>query len=263
MIGFSTLKSTATVLTLMLATGGAVTAGPASALSSAETASVATSEQEQKSQNAQRRWKLTFRDRFQGRKINTDNWVVYDQNQRDADNAIVRDGKLILRTKRSGSGWSAAGVGNSRARQMQYGKYVIRTRFDRGYGVRATALLWPTGGVWPPEVNFFEVAANDTHRRVNRLTNHYSSRNQMIHREYRRDFTRWHRVGVIWTPKMLKFTFDGKILRRIRGHVPERKMWLGMQTAVGGETAGPTKSTPRVVDFEVDWVKIYRYLGRR
>lgn len=209
------------------------------------------------------RWRLTFRDHFNGRRIDPNHWAVYGQNDRRAGNTMVRDGRLILRTKRTEQGWTAAGVSNARARKMVYGKYVIRARFDRGYGVRGTALLWPTEGAWPPEVNFFEIDANDPARTVNNLTNHFGARNRMTHRSYGGDFTRWHRIGVIWTPGRLAFTLDGRVMRSIRHHVPRRRMWLGMQTAAGGMSAKANARTPAAVDFEVDWVKIYRYLGPR
>lgn len=208
-------------------------------------------------------WELAFHDDFDGTEIDHDDWSVYNGGERRSENTIVQDGKLILRTQEQDGHWTAAGVSNSRALKMTYGKYVVRARFDAGDGVRAVALLWPTGHVWPPEVNFYEIPASDPQRTTNQLTNHYGEDNSMIHRSYDGDFTEWHDVGVEWTPDELRFTLDGEVMETITEHVPDRDMWLALQTATGtgGPSSEPGSETPSQVDMEIDQVDIYRYTG--
>jgi beta-glucanase (GH16 family) len=203
------------------------------------------------------RMRTVFRDNFDGRYLDTNKWAVYDGGDRRKENTFVRDGKLVLRTQRqAGGGWTAAGVSNARALKATYGRYAIRAKFERGWGVRAVALLWPAGAPWPPEVDFFEVNANDSARRMNNVTNHYRPGHQMEHRSYRGDFTKWHRIAVWWTPGRMVFRMDGKVRARITRNVPRQPMWLGLQTAAGGESAVPGARTPDKVDFMVDWVRI-------
>jgi beta-glucanase (GH16 family) len=263
MVGLSARNATAAAAAVLLAATGVVQTNASASSTHRDASAGADLGSASAAATARRRWDLTFRDDFRGRRLDRRHWAVYSGGDRRSENAFVRNGKLVLRTKRTRSGWTAAGVSNSRACKLTYGRYVIRARMDKGYGVRAAALLWPTGGVWPPEVDFFEVDAVDAHRRTNKLTNHYGATNQMTHREYKGDLTRWHRIGVIWTPRALRFTFDGRVMRAIRHHVPQRDMWLGLQSAIGGISARAGARTPSVVDFEVDWVKIHRYLGRR
>jgi beta-glucanase (GH16 family) len=261
MVRVSARKRTAAAAAILLAGNGVVHTSASASSTLRDPTSTADRDVTQTATMPGQRWDLTFQDDFNGHGINRRHWAVYSGGERRSANTIVRDGKLILRTKRTPSGWTAAGVSSSRARTLTYGRYVIRARIDKGYGVRAVALLWPTGGVWPPEVDFFEVDAVDTHRRTNKLTNHYGATNRMTHRQYRGDLTRWHRIGVIWTPRALRFTFDGRVMRAIRHHVPRRDMWLGLQSATGGVSARAGARTPSAVDFEIDWVKIHRYLG--
>lgn len=202
------------------------------------------------------RWSLEFVDHFNGSQLNTSLWSKYTGGFRRADNLIVRNGKLRLRTKKTSNGWTAAGVSSSRASKQTYGRYTIRARLERGWGTRAVALLWPTGGVWPPEVDFFEMSANDPDRRINRMTNHYTPGHQMNVKSVRADFTRWHKIRVVWKPGKLVYRLDGRRVARMTHHVPARDMWLGLQTAPGGQTAQPDERTPNTVDWIVDWVRV-------
>lgn len=206
-------------------------------------------------------WDLVMQDDFSGSSIDSSKWVVYggEGRTRARENAFVGDGKLTLRTTRVGGKWKAAGVGGSRGVVQTYGKYEVRARFDAGYGVRAVALLWPTGSVWPPEVDFYEIASIDTQRRTNKLTLHHGPGHQMEHAKYDADFTQWHTVGVEWTPGMLRYTMDGRVMATMSGsNVPSRPMWLALQSGITGISARPDARTPGVVDYEIDWVKVYK-----
>ena len=207
-------------------------------------------------------WQLRFRDDFNGTAINRDHWCVFDgpgngHGPRSAKNVLVHDGMLTLRTRPIKNIWTGAGVCASKATTQIYGKYLMRVRIDKGYGVRATALLWPTVG-FPPEIDFYEIEATDGRRHTNLLTNHYKPGNQMQHARVPGSYSAWHVVGVEWAPKAIRFTMDGKVTAMMTGHVPSQKMWLGMVTGVGNGDHAPNATTPDHVDFNIDWVKVYR-----
>ncbi len=210
------------------------------------------------------RYTLAFSDDFSGTRIDRSKWGVYNggvNGYRTAANTIVRDGKLILRTSKVNGVWKGAGVSAGRSNRQTYGKYEMRVRFDRGYGIRCAALLWPASGGWPPEVDFYEVPADSANRTVNTLTNHFGTKysHKMTHARYTGDFTQWHTVGVEWTPTELKYTLDGVVKARMTTNIPKQPMWLGIQTRPGSNLGvKPNASTPSIVDLEVDWVKIYR-----
>jgi beta-glucanase (GH16 family) len=95
-------------------------------------------------------------------------------------------------------------------------------------------------------------------------TLHYSPENRLIQRKVYADFTRWHTMGVEWTPGRLAYTLDGRRWATVTSrHVPSEPMELAIQAQAG--TCGdryapcPDASTPRRVALEVDWVKTYAY----
>ena len=209
---------------------------------------------------------LVFQDNFNGSSLDRSKWGVFNGNKRNdrvAENVFVNNGMLTLRTKPVNGKWKGAGVSAARANQQKYGKYEIRVRFDAGFGVRCAGLLWPANGSWPPEVDFYEIPGTNANRSINTVTNHYGTRSnhKMQHGQYSGDFTKWHTVGVEWTPNELRYTMDGKVMLTQRGHIPKTSMWFGIQTKAGLNGKVPNGSTPRVVDLDVDWVKIYKYNG--
>lgn len=211
-------------------------------------------------------FRLAFQDDFNGDRINTDKWGVYNGGNggdRVASNTIVRNGMLTLRTQKVNGVWKGAGVSAARANRQTYGKYEMRVRFDRGYGVRAVGLLWPVSGGWPPEVDFYEIPGKNTNRTLNTLTNHYrtaSSPHRMHHASYTGRFDQWQTVSVEWTPNRLEYKLNGVTQAVMTQNVPRAGMWLGLQTRAGSDMGvKPDGTTPPVVDMEVDWVKIYSY----
>lgn len=202
-------------------------------------------------------WKRVFSDSFSGDSLDTSKWGVYGQNQRSASNTFVTNGHLVLRTTRINGAWKAAGVSSARALEQTYGRYVIRARLDKAVGTRAVALLWPAGGGWPPEIDFYEIGGQQAARTKNYLTNHYSASNLMQHDVATADFSDWHRIAVTWSPKRIVYRTDGVVTAVQSGHSPSTKMWLGLQSAVGTGDEAPDASTPDDVDFVVDWVRVY------
>jgi beta-glucanase (GH16 family) len=208
---------------------------------------------------------LVFSDNFDGTRLDTKKWGVFTgvkRSDRTAAHAIVKDGALTLRTQKVNGVWKGAGVSAGRSNNQRYGKYVMRVRFDRGYGVRVAGLLWPSNGVWPPEVDFYEIPASNTDRTLNTLTTHYGTRanHRMHHNRYTADFTQWQTVGVEWTPNKLVYTLNGRPMVTSTEHVPAQSMWFGIATRPGSHSGiVPIASTPPVVDLDIDWVKIYKY----
>lgn len=208
------------------------------------------------------KWRETFHDEFSGKSINTRKWAVYNQGQRTSKHAFQSKGHLVLRTAKVNGTWKAAGVSSSRALKQKYGRYVIRARLEKGAGTRAVALLWPSGHVWPPEIDFYELGASDPHRQRAFVTNHYTERNLMQRSVVTGNYTGWHRMAVIWRPNKIVYRRDGHVVAVHRGHSPSREMWLGMQSGLGSGRTAPNSSTPSKVDFVIDWVRVFRLPGR-
>lgn len=136
----------------------------------------------------------------------------------------------------------------------------MRFRIDRGYGIGYALLLWPASEHWPPEIDFGEDGGGSRQRTT--ATVHYGAQNSTIARSVSVDFSRWHTLGVEWSPGVLAYTLDGRSWATVRStSVPSVPMEFDMQTQAG--TCGyqfapcPNSTTPTQVNLDVDWVVIY------
>jgi beta-glucanase (GH16 family) len=219
-------------------------------------------------------WKLAFADGFRGRRLNTARWGRYSGQPAgdpggwwDPSHVVVRRGALRLATYRDprfGNRWVSGGVSSARGLRQKYGKYLVRFRMHAGRGVAGIILLWPVADVWPPEIDFAENGGTTSKRAKMTATLHHGADDHIVQRSVAGDFTRWHTMGVEWTPRRLVYTLDGRAWATVRSrHVPSERMELDIQTQAG--TCGdrfapcPGRSTPRRVDMQVDWVRAYAY----
>jgi beta-glucanase (GH16 family) len=221
------------------------------------------------------KWKRVFSDDFE-HGLDRSSWGEYSGQPGgdpggwwDPSHAKVRRGVLNLETHRDerfGGRWVSGGVSSSHALRQRYGKYVVRFRMDAGKGVAGIVLLWPVRDHWPPEIDFAETGGTTNRRDEASATLHHGPADRQIQRSVRADFTRWHTMGVEWTPGRLVYELDGHPWATLRSpHVPRERMELDIQAQAG--TCGdryapcPDASTPAHVNLQVDRVAAYRYLG--
>jgi beta-glucanase (GH16 family) len=179
---------------------------------------------------------------------------------------VVRSGVLSMRIGRDpayGYKWIAAGMSQGRSLNQTYGWWSVKFRMARGAGTAFAMMLWPQKG-WPPEIDFAEEGPGmGASRSLVTATLHYGSNNTMIHNKRRVDLTKWHTMGVIWTPGMIRYRLDGRTWATITGsHVPHQPMHLCIQTEVGPkgkDNTMPTSRTPSPTRLQIDWVHVYRY----
>jgi hypothetical protein len=217
-------------------------------------------------------WRRVFADDFTGTSLDAGSWGAYAGQPRGApgawwepSHAVVAGGAALLRTYRDpaqGGRWVSGGMSCARALRQTYGKYLVRFRMDAGYGVAPVLLLFPSGDHWPPEVDFAEDGGATRDRDHMTATLHYGVDDRKIQRTVYADFTRWHTVGVEWTPGQLTYTLDDEPWATLSGAaVPAEPMELDLQTQAGtpGDpwTPAPDETTPPEVDMQVDWVVAY------
>jgi beta-glucanase (GH16 family) len=217
-------------------------------------------------------WRRVLADDFGGHRLNPRVWTAYT-GQPGGDpggwwapsHVVVRAGVLHLgtyRDSRFGGRWVSGGVSSARGLEQRYGKYLVRFRMDAGKGVAGILLLWPQAPHWPPEIDFAETGGERADRSDISATLHYAPGDQTIARTLRGDFTRWHVVGVEWTPRRLVYTLDGHPWARVRSaRVPAEPMELDLQAQAGTCESVfapcPDATTPAHVDLQVDWVVAY------
>jgi hypothetical protein len=134
-----------------------------------------------------------------------------------------------------------------------YGAYFVRSRIT-GSGPTIVELLWPSQGVWPPEVDF-----NETYGPTNTSmgTVHFGAGNFTDHRTITIDMTKWHTWGVVWTPTSITYVVDGYVWGAVTvpNEIPGVPMHLAIQqqTWCSANFACPTSPA----SAEVDWVAEY------
>jgi beta-glucanase (GH16 family) len=221
-------------------------------------------------------WRIAFYDNFSNG-LDESKWGLYSGQPGgdpggwwDPSHVVAGGGILHLKTYRDpnfGMRWVSGGVSSSYALKQTYGKYEVRFRVTAGYGVAVILLLWPSGDNWPPEIDFAENGGLTNDRRSMTASLHYGADNQQIQRTVRADFTKWHTMGVEWTPGKLVYTLDGRAWAGVvNPSVPSELMELDLQAQAG--TCGdvwapcPNETTPSLVDLQIDWVAAYAYRPR-
>jgi beta-glucanase (GH16 family) len=225
-------------------------------------------------------WAITFADDFEGTSLDTEAWNMWE-GQPGGDPAAywlpshtsVAGSLLTLSTYEDntpdGIRWTSGGVGM--AASQIYGKYEVRMRGDLGQGISMICLLWPEGGGWPPEIDFYEDApATNTTRDATAATLHWDAANHRYQETLSGyDFTDWHTVGLEWTAAGLSYTIDGTVWGTVSAAslaaagaadqaeaFPSVAMSLDIQTQALTAPA-PNAATPATVNMEIDWVVVY------
>jgi hypothetical protein len=219
-------------------------------------------------------WSLAFADNFTGDSLSA-RWFTYDGQPAgdpggyfSSSHVHVGDGVLRLKGYRDrsfGGRWVTAGVQVVRSLRQTYGQYLVRFRVQNGQGIAYALVLWPASNRWPPEVDFAE-DSGAAPRRSTLATIHYADAagtHRMIHRSTAVDLTRWHTLGVKWTPGHITLTLDGTAWATVASStVPTVPMDLAMQTQAWDcghrWDQCPDSTTPPEVDMTVDWVVAYR-----
>ncbi|MBO2446913.1 glycoside hydrolase family 16 protein [Actinomadura barringtoniae] len=205
-------------------------------------------------------------DGFDGTKIDSSTWVVYDSpddrvNPRTRAATKVEDGTLKLTGGIYGGKDLSGGVASRL--NLTHGRWEVRMRAERGVGYSAVALLWPKVFGRPEfaEVDFAEII--DSTRQSVGMFLHYGPKDTQRQKIVKRDATQWHTYALDWLRGGFTFWVDGKKAWTYRGPLtPERsKMGLALQNDQVCDR-GPgfcrTRSTPKWVTMYVDWVKIYK-----
>jgi beta-glucanase (GH16 family) len=214
-------------------------------------------------------WHQTFADDFTGGDLN-DRWYLYSGQPGgdplgwwDPSHVAIRNGMLNIAGSREstpkGNLYVTGGLSSTKSFTQKYGRYAIRFRMDKGYGLAYAMLLWPEDNSWPPEIDILE--DNAKNRDMTSATLHYGTDNSMVHREIKGDFSVWHTAELDWTPGKLVYRIDGNVWTTMTSsHVPNIPMAIAIQTQAwpcGTWEGCPNSGTPPVVNFQIDWVVAY------
>ena len=220
-------------------------------------------------------WQADFVDNFSG-SLNTSVWgryhggvpagtvSTYNRANASVNQSVqVDDGVLQLTSKQSNGAWTSAGLSSSPGFSARQGKWVVKAKFDRAYGVGYAFLLMPKGGGWPPELDIIEGTMGGPHLMS---TFHYgTAANHLQQQRWLKgvDMSVWHTYGVILSDGLITYTLDGRAWASVASSVvPTVPMWLGFQAGVKdcARSTGEclTSATPTSANISIDWVAHYR-----
>lgn len=213
-------------------------------------------------------WRRVLTESFA--RLDPERWQVYDGvpggdpfGRFASSHVAVSAGVLVIdgyADPALGGVWATGGIATRPRFARRYGRYQVRFRFEGGTGVAHTALLVPADGSWPPEIDFSEDNGRGAQRDY--ATLHHGSDNAQIQDSIKVDLTRWHTVGVAWSPRRIDYLLDGRVWSRVRSrNVPSATMKLAIQTQAWGcgindWEACVNATTPAHVRLFVDWVTI-------
>ncbi|MFC4550097.1 MULTISPECIES: glycoside hydrolase family 16 protein [Halorussus] len=225
-------------------------------------------------------WTLAFEDRFDDGSLDTDEWSIgfgwgretASSYERIVDrNVRVEDGRLKLTATHDGGPESvyAGGVNTRNKRYFGPGSYweaKLRAPDRRGW----LPAFWsePNSGVWPPEIDFFELLGNDpgiSHHNV-----HYDASGEQggAHAELELSYpgvvstTDPHVYGCVWRDDRVEMYVDG---RRVGVHDDPTAMaslrtgapFYMMLNIHVGKTGEPDFGEPWGEEMAVDWVRVW------
>src|SRR5262249_54088782 len=129
-----------------------------------------------------------------------------------------------------GTLYASGGMSNLKVFSQTYGRFAVRFRADKGWGIAYSIMLWPASDTWPPEIDFAEDNGRD--RTITSYTMHSGAKDTRIHDELTGfDFSQWPVASVDWSPGKLVYAMDGKVWSTVTNpNVPKVPMGIAIQS---------------------------------
>jgi beta-glucanase (GH16 family) len=223
-------------------------------------------------------WQLTFHDEFDGKALDLDKWNPTDPWGRERNHELqayvtnafeVKGGILSIRARKGEAFYSgkqrsftSGMMSTYRKFSQRYGRFEIRCRVPKGKGMWPAFWLLPEPLGWPPEIDVLEILGHQPNKAY--LTHHFRDA-QKKHGSHGGswsgpDFSAtFHDFAVEWSPKAIAWFIDGVERFRSEKSIPQEKMYMLVNLAVGGDWPGaPDEKTPLPAAFKVDYVRVYQ-----
>lgn len=209
-------------------------------------------------------WQLIGGDEFDGKKIDTEKWSVYDgfdaasNTTWSEDNCTVSAGVITL-TGSADSAGTTCGLAWQGGDQV-YGRWEVRARFPAPAAIAydPVFLLWPQNDdkAAVGEIDFAE--EYDPGRQYIESWLHGPRDTQVAYERKYIDLTRWHNFAVEWQAGHITCYLDGVpwVGYDNPAFIPSQPMHLVLQQNFVPRTKADVPPIRSTVD--IDWVRIYR-----
>ncbi len=238
------------------------------------------------------RGRLLFEDRFDGARLDADRWntcywwgpdgcTIATNNELQwylPQQIAVNAGTLRLTASRKAaiasdgrtfayrSGMVTTGRASATTHEpkfaYRYGYLEVRARIPKGAGLWPALWLLPTTNDSLPEIDLAEIRGS----KPDTVSMHLHWRDRAGRTKDRGERTTmtdipdgWHVFALDWQPGSLRWLIDGVVRWQIRSReVPSEPMYIIANLAIGGDWAGPPKSsTTFPATFEIDRVTVW------
>ncbi len=232
-----------------------------------------------------REWKLIWEDNFDtDGPVNNSRWTLVNKGSSDWNKymtpsnelAYVQSGNLILKGRKTATGYETGGVNSSGKFNFKYGKVEVRAKLSAGQGTWPAIWLMPQQSVyggWPKsgEIDIMEHLNND------------AKIYQVVHTHYVDNLGNktdppysatpafsvgiYNTFGMEWFPDRIDFTLNGAVTFTYpkKANVPQDQLqwpfdqsfYLILNQALGGSWVGSINDAILPVQTEIDYVRVY------
>ncbi len=222
-------------------------------------------------------YKLVWSDEFGGSTIDAAKWSTgyapkvhplgcnHEKQSYAPENAVLRDGQLILRAERKareGMTFTSGMISSHDKFSREYGWFETRMRLPKGKGMWPAFWMLPQAKTWPPELDIMEHKGRlpnraflTLHERQAKTWRPKSTGKEWDGPDFTADF---HTFALEWLPDGLRWYIDGIERHRWNGKADFGPMYLILNLAVGGDFDGdPDAATPFPGEMLIDYVRVY------
>lgn len=195
-----------------------------------------------------------------------------------AENAVVRDGRLVVTARREsrrdqpdwgGQPYSSARLITRGKADWTYGFFEIRAKLPCGKGTWPAIWMVGSGGRWPDdgELDILEHVGSRPDRVFSTVHTQAGSgaHGQGAETALPSACSAFHDYQMLWTPELIRFGIDGVEHFRYRNPGTGAAAWpfdapqfLILNIAIGGDLGGPVDDAIFPVTLEVEHVRVYQ-----
>lgn len=217
---------------------------------------------------------MIWQDDFENNCLNPNNWNLEDwaaeKNNElqyySPNNVKVENGLLKLISKKEkykGRDYTSGALHTKGKFNFLYGKAEIRAKLPAGQGIFPAFWMMPDkDNTWLPEIDVLEMLGHKPNEIW--MVTHWLDKSNTLKSDYDTfngpDFSKdFHTFSIVWTPDSITWFIDGIERFRSSKNIPNEKMYLYLNTAIGGDWPGsPDDSTIFPVSYEIDYVRVFK-----
>lgn len=221
---------------------------------------------------SQGKWVLAWSDEFRGTSLDATKWTIRDEPGKYnheleyyvPNEVAVKNGTLSISSHHQQYKdhlYTSGAIETKGKFFFLYGRVEMCARFPRGRGVWPAFWLLPEDRSWPPEIDVAELLGQEPS--VVHMTNYWGTvqdhpLNSGIYAGP--DLSEgWHTYRVEWEPGLIRWSVDGVQRFASEKGVPDKPMYLILNTAVGGDFPGrPDAATPFPQKYEIRYINVWQ-----